>query len=1319
MLPDGMGNNSSGDSLHVPVPVSVCSISSPHAHRSTYLNSLVKKGFSKWLKPVHDMVLSVTSKAKECFGVCVDDALERSSVDSSVVEDEYVVCSDQSSDEDDTSVVASVVSDIFNLSEQTGNSNYYEFSSLASQEISHLREDLDHICRLSGTTGVDSIPFVAVGIFGEIHNFCVDSGAAVSILGEDFKSHINHRHLEKYPFTLTSANTTPVVVYGKITVPFTIGDKQFVHNFLLADVKRNFLGADFLSLHDIWLNVDRGLHIDKNIISHNTSNLVNNTILSHPDATNNVKGVNTVTFNDDDTSSSASSSVDRDTLDKLTKTFLDITPCDDHLLCGINNDTTTMSMETNDIIDDSTCADAQLLKKSVISKDLDPVAVHNQHCVDAKLCNDTLAYLRNKYSSVFSGEIALIAKHDIVMSIDVNGHFKRPYIYTVPYCYKEAVKERINELLTKGIIRRSCSEYMNPITVVPKKDGSVRVCGDYRALNAITRSDCFTLPRIDYIKSHIRGNVFTTLDLKDGFFQVPMHPDSAAKTAIYTEFGLYEFVRMPFGLKNAPAVFQRFIDMVFHDLKPFTHVYIDDVIIFSDTLTAHVKHIEIVIRRLSEYGLIVQERKCSFFMDRIQYLGYEFDIDGYRPLPRVLPQFNDYPIPTDKKAVQKFLGAVNFYRSHIPDLATLAAPLYDLLRKGVRFNWTTSCQKAFTLLCQSLSSRITLVPFRDRGEIVLQTDASSVALGAVLLQDGKPVEFYSRKLSNVEQRYPTYEREAAAMVSAMLHFRPFLIGRHFKLQTDHRPLLAWRNKMPETKRQARLWVKVQDLDYDIEYIPGEQNVLADFMSRPPGHEISPLSDLHNEVVLNGIALSLLTPELKKAQTDTFIASTNIAPSDLKFIDGFAYNIDKGYPRLIVPPEFRESFVSNIHTLGHFGRRRTLRSVAALYWWKGMPSYVAKFVKCCDVCQRNKPCKKLKRTPVKFFATARFKIIHMDFIGPFKSSKKGHNYLLTMMDRYSRWLEAIPMKDPTAQSCAQVFVSSWICRHGIPEAVLTDQGGHFESQLFNEVLSKLGITRMRTTAYHPQTNGALERAHGTLKNCLRCLVNQFHDWEERLPLALFAMRTALFDNDLSPSLILYGEQINVPGAFLEASPTLFDDDMSDFMSQLSFRMQEIRATILESQTPENIATDINNTNTNNEPLFKHSHAYLRDPIKRSTLEPKWLGPFKVLSSQGTVVRLNIDGTERNVNVDRLKPAYTLSGSFQIPMTESVKSDNSPSFLLPEGEFRPDLSDDEYVNDYQYAIDNQPVIPLTPLSPIQYESYPRRSERLKGTDVNYSK
>ena len=1178
-------------------------------------------------------------------------------------------------------------------------------------DVNKLRKELGHICQVSDTIEVGSVPFVKAIVFDDYYYFCIDSGAAVSVLGRDFLPHVNLKQLQRFAFQLKSANNSNVKVFGKLKIPITIGSYTFDHIFVVADVAKNFLGADFLSKFNLWFNMDKGVHIDASTpqrnevtLSQNSSNnlffisLIDKRAsaddadgeLMEPSTSQNYSGdhlLSTPIVGNDD-----NSSIDSDSeYDNLLQQFCDL---------RTNFDVNTL------LINDDTYADDHLLKKDVISKDVSA----KDNCVDSHIQDQFLKYLKLTYPTVFSGEISMEIKHDITMEIEINGNFKRPYIYTVPYCYKKAVRERLDELLSKGIIRRSSSDYMNPITVVPKKDGSVRVCGDYRALNAVTRSDRFTLPRIDYIKSHIRGRVFTTLDLKDGFFQVPMQSESVAKTAIYTEFGLYEYVRMPFGLKNAPSVFQRFVDLVFHDLREFTHVYIDDVIIFSQNISEHINHLERVIKRLSEYGLTIQERKCYFFLDKIQYLGFEFDVTGYRPLPRVLPQFSAYPVPVDKKSVQKFLGAVNFYRSHIPDLATIAAPIYELLKKNKKFLWTEQCQRSFQLLCKILSSRITLVPFNDDGNIILQTDASSVALGAVLLQDGNPVEFYSRKLSSVEQRYPTYEREAAAMVAAMLHFRPFLIGRYFELYTDHRPLLAWKSKMPESKRQARLWVKVQDLDYDIKYIRGEDNVLADLMSRPPGEQMSSYSELYNDVTLNGMALSLLTEELLQAQTKEFIQSCNVSAEHLQYIDKFAYIVDKGYPRLIIPPEFRESLVSSIHGLGHFGRRRTLRAVAMLYWWKGMPSYVANYVRCCEACQRNKPCKKVKRQPVRFFASARFKIVHMDFVGPFKPSNRGNNYLFTLMDRYSRWIEAIPMRDPTAQSTAQVFMSQWVCRYGIPEAILTDQGGQFESQLFNEVLNKLGITRSRTTAYHPETNGALERAHGTLKNCLRCLVSSSSDWEERLPLALFAMRTALFDNELSPSLVLYGEQIHVPSAFLSVDPNMFDESMSNFMTNLTVQLNEIRAIILETQKP----LQSNDEDIQQQKPFNHSFVYIKDPIKRSSLEPKWLGPFKVLHSSGPVIRVNVNGIEKNINIDRVKPAYTLSSYFEEDLNTTI-SDN-PEFLYPEESFT-EYNNNNYVDEFQEALNNQPMVLLNRIDP-PIPVIPRRSQRLEGNFVQYS-
>ena len=913
------------------------------------LNSLIKKGLNSWLKPVQKMISStlhncIKRRKNNCKNDCTaEDNKELLSTSDSSSESACVVnnTADNLCDSKENAGfvvynsklaacdnlierlcdIDSTLFDVENKlnacittssNDKTATDNYdlilndHHLLSLVEglslQEVEFLRKEIGYMQKVTNTFDVGCVPFVKVSIFDEMHKFCIDSGAAVSVLGKDMLSYIDPKQLKNILFQLNTANRSPVKVYGKLILPFSIGEFSFEHEFVFADVEKNFLGADFLRRFNIWLHVDRGIHIR----DANRASTVEMELSSRREGELFLASINTSENVDDDfahevesvhTSNDAShcdNKISGPIVPKYdSSSSSEEEACDDYRNDFRTNRRTNSQHNAalNNIISnlDNSYADYHLHKRDIVCKE----SSNNEFCIDKDTAAETLTYLRTQYPSVFSGEISLQLKHDISMNIELNGDFKRPYIYTVPYCYKKAVRERIDELMVKGILRRSNSEFMNPITVVPKKDGTVRVCGDYRALNGITRSDCFTLPRIDYIKSHIRGKVFTTLDLKDGFFQVPMHKDSISKTAIYTEFGLFEFVRMPFGLKNAPAVFQRFIDRVFHDLRPFTHVYIDDVIIFSNTIAEHVKHLEAVIKRLAEYGLTVQERKCSFFLNKIHYLGFEFDMLGYRPLPRVMPQFASYPVPTDKKSVQKFLGAVNFYRSHIPDLADIAAPIYELLRKKSKFFWTSACQKSFEMLCKILSSRITLVPFNDDGDIILQTDASSVALGAVLMQDGKPVEFYSRKLTSVEQRYPTYEREAAAMVSAMLHFRPFLIGHTFELHTDHRPLLAWRNKMPESKRQARLWIKVQDLDFVIKYIPGEENILADFMSRPPGEEISSLSELHNDCTLNGLALSILTPELIKEaqQKDGFVQSCNLASISYLFLDERVINVN--------------------------------------------------------------------------------------------------------------------------------------------------------------------------------------------------------------------------------------------------------------------------------------------------------------------------------------------------------------------------------------------------------------------------------------------
>ena len=864
---------------------------------------------------------------------------------------------------------------------------------------------------------------------------------------------------------------------------------------------------------------------------------------------------------------------------------------------------------------------------------------------------EQLNILKRKFGSVFSNKLDYSkVSHDIEFEVelDPNIPYIKPYCYPLPNHYREAAKDKIDDLLAQGILQHSKSNYASPVVCAVKKDGSVRVCGDYRNINVSTVPDQYTIPRIDYIKQNIRGNIFTSLDLKEGFHQIPIKKEHMKFTAIATPWGLMEYTRMPFGLKNAPPTFQRFLNIVLQGISN-VFVYIDDLIIYSDSFEEHLVHLYLVFQRLSKYGLIVNEKKCSFFTQKLIYLGLEFGPDGYRPVVDTLPKINNYPIPVNRKQVLKFLGIINYYRTHIPNLAEIAAPLYELLQSGKRFKWSTEQQKAFEELKLQFEKRLVLAPLRSDGELSLYTDASGVALGAVLLQDNQPVEFYSRKLNKAEQRYSAYEREMMAMVSAILHFRTILLGRKFTLYTDHRPLLNFRKKMPDNERQSRWMVKLQDLDFDIVYIEGEHNVLADLMSRPAGVERSSIQELYDEII-NAVSLVILTDELKKAQTPEFIniCKKKLPDSVFKKIGGFCYVEENGNLLLLVPPDFQQQIIREVHNRGHYGRKRTNNIIKSQYYWPYQKKSVDEFVRGCQQCQLNKVRPKIPRNLVKFPKTDRFRTVHIDIVGPMERSKRGSLYIVTMMDRFSRWLEAVPVRNITATNIAIVFYKNWVCRFGVPDNLISDQGTQFESYVFKETLNRLGITRCRTTAYHPQTNGILERSHAVIKSMLRTLGDRFPDWEDALPSVLLAMRTAIGSNDVSPSLVVYGEQLCIPTHLVEDKNISLEveEDLPHFLDNIEKELVILREYIY--QTDDTLRGP---TEDNPDITFLHEYVYIKDPILRGSLQPKFLGPFRVVDFDFPVVTYRYKNELKKVNMDRTRPAH------KIPLYE-------PTGILPD-------------------------------------------------------
>ena len=434
-----------------------------------------------------------------------------------------------------------------------------------------------------------------------------------------------------------------------------------------------------------------------------------------------------------------------------------------------------------------------------------------------------------------------VVAHKIV-TYDSKPVFHKNYRY--PSILRNEVRTQVDELLAGGIVRPSDSPYNSPLWIVPKKPDSQgnkhwRMVIDYRALNEKTVGDAYPLPNITDILDQLGGaKYFSVLDLASGFHQIPMDPGSRAKTAFSIPFAYLEFTRMPFGLKNAPATFQRLMDRVLSGLQGIElFVYMDDIVVYGISLENHASKLRVLLGRLKEAGLALQPEKCHFLKRQITYLGHVISEDGVKPDPRKIEAVKNFPVPKRRKNIKQFVGLVGYYRRFIPDFARIAKPLNSLLKEGVPFQWTDSQQIAFETLRDIICSE-PLLQYPDFTKpFVVTTDASNYALGAVLSQgeigQDLPIAYASRTLKDAEVRYFTTEKKLLAIVFAVQHFRPYLYGRKFLLVTDHRPLVWLHNLKDPNSRLGRWKIKLSEYDYTIVYKPGKINSNADALSRNP------------------------------------------------------------------------------------------------------------------------------------------------------------------------------------------------------------------------------------------------------------------------------------------------------------------------------------------------------------------------------------------------------------------------------------------------------------------------------------------------------
>lgn len=909
----------------------------------------------------------------------------------------------------------------------------------------------------------------------------------------------------------------------------------------------------------------------------------------------------------------------------------------------------------------------------------DAVQCGSEITVEQKL---ELQKLLSKFKDCFSSglnDIGFTTAGEMVIELNDNEPVVyRPY--RMSHGERSMVRDMVQEMLDAGIVQESSSPYASPIVLVKKKTGDRRLCVDYRALNKRTKKDHYPLPLIDDQLDRLAGNkLFISLDLASGYYQIPIEKGSQDKTAFITPDGLYQFTRMPFGLVNAPSVFQRTINKILSDAKiKYALVYMDDILIPARSFEEGLSRLEEVLCLLKKGGLTLKLSKCNFFMNNIDFLGFEINHEGIKPGEKKTEAVSKFPAPKGQRELQQFIGLANFFRRFVQGFANIARPLTNLLKKNAEWQWGPEQNKAFETIKSVLVQRPLLALYDPKRETQVHTDASKHGVGAILLQKDdaglfRPVSYYSRKTTPDEQKLHSFELETLAVIAALNRFRVYLLGIPFKILTDC-------NALRTTLSKRDLWIQFQEFDCDIEYRPGSSMYHADALSRNPvgnareeqhvldvltvGTEdwISTVQESDDEII-----------RIKEILTDPNSEKVVDILKNYKIKNNKVYRIigsGDNDIRWVVPRGVRWQIAKFNHDdLGHFGFEKTLARVRQSYWFPKMRKFIKKYVKSCLECARSKDFSGKQQGELHPIPKPEipFHTIHADHLGPFVRSKKGNCYLLVIVDGFTKYVNIKPVRNTKSSTTIKALKEHIAC-FGAPSRLITDRGTSFTSHSFSAFIRGIGVKHVLNAVATPRANGQCERYNRTILSALAAKANNRDDknWDDYIADIQIGINTTIHKTTgKSASELLFGFNIN------SNSENMLSEILDDTRELATENLNQVRIDtgkrIVEQQTKTKVRYDSKRLTSQNYEIGDLVSVKRDVPSDGNSkkLAAKFQGPYKIkkvlpndrylIESTPLTLKRGQRKYENIVAIDKLKPWLVFNRGCETTESESDNTD----------------------------------------------------------------